>query len=361
MLAPPTDALAGSRVLPAHPLPPTAGSSESAQRRNSPANQGSPLPAGEATGVPGVPPAWMSRGSMSMRGASPASGPGVAPPVRPGSPQAVGTPLLTGPARNNLNAAPGHSSPKSWQRPRSNSGHDAANETSSTVVGGVNWREKFEELRMEAGEKTFANEQVIVDLRSRSELLETEAGDLRQMVANLRLANEELEQQNLRLHSQDASREDTLKLFFEQVSPTLASLGWPLPNQPAEGAATAEASTAQLAQISTALADTLKARGSPNADADVSSSLAAQDLDLLGEAVWQAVEGGGATFEDWFSQQLDAPARARLATATRLLSACRRAAALRTAAAATETASEEVPAAVLLTGPLYVPVKSDPV
>ena len=123
-------------------------------------------------------------------------------------------------------------------------------------------------------------------------LLEVENAELHQMMANLRLCQEELEQQNMRLHAQELAREDMLKQFFEQVAPALSGLGWPLRMTPA-AAATSESVAAQLAQVVAATqfaAETagLVARGGKGG---VSSGPAADDTDLLGEAVCQAVEG----------------------------------------------------------------------
>ena len=108
-----------------------------------------------------------------------------------------------------------------------------------------------QELQGAAAEKSYASEQMLLELRSRNELLEAEGTDLRSMVANLRLGKEDLEQHNLRLHAEDVAREDVLKHFFEQASPTLAALGWPLSKAPAEATASSESTATQLGQIAT--------------------------------------------------------------------------------------------------------------
>lgn len=191
--------------------------------------------------------------------------------------------------------------------------------------------------------------------QSRNERLEAERTELRQMVADLRLAKEDLEQENMRLHAQDLAREDTLRQFFEQAAPALARLGRPLRLSPAEAASSVDAP--HFAQVAAALADSLNARG---AGAELpGAALAAEEAGLLGEAVWQAVEGGEPAFEDWFSRQLDAAARTRLAKASRLLSGCRQVASLRSTIATTPSGVEED--TLPITGSMYVPVKTDPV
>lgn len=198
----------------------------------------------------------------------------------------------------------------------------------------------------------------------RSELAEAEVAKLRQMVADLRLSKEEVEQQNIKLHTEHLEREIGLKQFFEKVTPALSGLGWPLRVSAAEAAATTESAAGQLNQVAAALADANVAKAYIQCSAVQSTGpgdLSAEEASVLGDAVWQAVEGGEALFEDWFSRQIDASARARLTKATRLLSGCRQAAALRNAVAASAPSGEEAPGFQPITAPLYVPSKTDPV
>lgn len=324
-------------------LPPTSGV---ANREGSVAAPGKQLPTWASRGTTG--------GTARLTSAAPQQ---VRPQNRSTSPQVKG-PLAHG---TSLIADGSRGSPIPFQRNRSGS--------KESISSGADFRAKCEELEKS---KSASQEKIVVleralrdateknqamqqDFASQRQLQGVELAELRQMVAELRLAKETIEQENLRLYGQEGAREDAIRSFFEQAAPSLSGLGRPFRVQPAEAVASAESMQAQFAHIAKTLADALVERSSGGTVQDI---VPEEETNLFGECLERAL-GGSEEFDSWFSRKLDASTRSRLGKANRLLSACGQAAQLKDASRRTVVTenSESLTAAV---GPFYVPVKTDP-